>query len=128
MGRPEPGTCPAACPAAARERAGRSSSAAAARANRRTRTARRPAPAPRPESPPTAAGRRDGSFDHLAAHQELRQGNGAGETQQGDDQARTDVEKAAGRSEERGVGKGCVRTWNCRWSPYPLKKKKIIIN
>src|SRR3546814_20299620 len=29
-----------------------------------------------------------------------------------------------GRSEERRVGKECVRTCRSRWSPYPSKKKK----
>src|SRR3546814_14783938 len=28
------------------------------------------------------------------------------------------------RSEERRVGKGCVRTCRCRWSPYHKKKKE----
>src|SRR3546814_19465564 len=28
------------------------------------------------------------------------------------------------RSEERRVGKECVRTWRSRWSPYHEKKKK----
>src|SRR3546814_19551294 len=57
------------------------------------RTARPPGPLLRPGSPPTAAGRRGGSFDHLAAHQELRQGDGAGEAQQRDDQAGLDVDQ-----------------------------------
>src|SRR3546814_18292444 len=32
--------------------------------------------------------------------------------------------KAAFRSEERRVGKGCVSTCRSRWSPYPYKKTK----
>src|SRR3546814_19379717 len=32
------------------------------------------------------------------------------------------------RSEERRVGKGCVRTFRSRWSPYHYKKKKEKIN
>src|SRR3546814_1499431 len=32
---------------------------------------------------------------------------------------------AAGRSEERRVGKECVRTCRSRWSPYHSKKKSV---
>src|SRR3546814_11708639 len=32
------------------------------------------------------------------------------------------------RSEERRVGKECVRTWRSRWSPYHYKKKQQIMN
>src|SRR3546814_18609003 len=34
-----------------------------------------------------------------------------------------DVWTFGGRSEERRVGKECVRTCRSRWSPYPYKKK-----
>src|SRR3546814_12290616 len=34
--------------------------------------------------------------------------------------------RAAARSEERRVGKECVRTCRSRWSPYPYKKKTQI--
>src|SRR3546814_15232733 len=33
--------------------------------------------------------------------------------------------QALDRSEERRVGKGCVRKFRTRWSPYNYKKKKI---
>src|SRR3546814_12804733 len=35
----------------------------------------------------------------------------------------TRARKAAGRSEERRVGKVCVSPWRSRWLPYHLKKK-----
>src|SRR3546814_14435616 len=37
------------------------------------------------------------------------------------------VEDAAGRSEERRVGKECVSTCRSRWSPYHYKKNIVII-
>src|SRR3546814_15021371 len=36
------------------------------------------------------------------------------------------VGRKLGRSEERRVGKGCVRTGRSRWSRYHEKKKKIV--
>src|SRR3546814_15303864 len=35
-----------------------------------------------------------------------------------------DFARAAGRSEERRVGKECVSTFRSRWSPYHKKKKQ----
>src|SRR3546814_4072843 len=36
---------------------------------------------------------------------------------------RADIGQVVGRSEERRVGKECVRKCRSRWSPYHLKKK-----
>src|SRR3546814_18138322 len=44
------------------------------------------------------------------------------------DQALAYTGAAAGRSEERRVGKECVSTCRSRWSPYHSKKNKQQIN
>src|SRR3546814_18553711 len=63
-----------------------------------------------------------------ARHQDLRFRDGRGPVLVVPQRQRSAGEhfRFPGRSEERRVGKECVRTSRSRWSPYHKKKKKTI--